>query len=75
MRLLWEHGHAIAPRFKYVRYLDIKGDVELYDLPNDPHEAHNLAGSRPDIAKSMDALPQARLQVDQMSVEGHGERH
>jgi len=52
-------------RFKYVRYLDGKRDVELYDLPNDPHEVHNLAGLRPDMANSMDALLQARLQAHQ----------
>jgi arylsulfatase A-like enzyme len=36
-------NHAVrSERWRYIRYAD--GSEELYDLENDPHEWHNLAG-------------------------------
>jgi arylsulfatase A-like enzyme len=29
-------------RWKYIRYVDLQGMDELYDLENDPYEMHNL---------------------------------
>ena len=31
-------------RWKYIRYVDLEGMDELYDLHTDPHEMRNLAG-------------------------------
>lgn len=37
------HNHALrSARYRYIRYGD--GSEELYDLEQDPHEWHNLAG-------------------------------
>lgn len=37
-------------RFKYVRYYGPDAGAELYDLEEDPHELHNLAGGRETVA-------------------------
>lgn len=49
-------------RYKFIRYTELKGMDELYDLRNDPHELHNLlpnevpAGVLADLTIRLDRL-------------------
>jgi arylsulfatase A-like enzyme len=49
-------------RYKYIRYTELEGMDELYDLGNDPDELHNLlpdrapAGLREDLSARLDRL-------------------
>jgi len=44
-------------RYKYIRYEDLDGVDELYDLANDPYELRNVIGDPrfADVLSDMDA--------------------
>ena len=42
-------------RYKYIRYTDLEGMDELYDLEVDPHEMNNLIDS-PDAAQLLEDM-------------------
>ncbi len=53
-------------RWKYIRYLDLDGMDELYDLREDPYEMRNVIGEAPNaetvakLGKELDALGEGR---------------
>jgi N-acetylglucosamine-6-sulfatase len=49
-------------RWKYIRYQELEGMDELYDLANDPYEMKNLAGS----ATARQALPALNAEIDRL---------
>ena len=49
-------------RWKYIRYNDLEGMDELYDLKNDPYEIHNVIGRR----KSRETLKALRAELDDL---------
>ena len=51
---------ARTTRHKYIRYRELQGMDELYDLEADPYEEPNLV-DRPDARSTLDAM-QAELQ-------------
>jgi len=51
-------------RWKYIRYRDLVGMDELYDLAADPYELNNVAGSAPgDLAKMKSELERLRAEL------------
>ncbi len=51
--LLSGNEALIGPRYKLVRYS--QGQDELYDIPNDPREANDLAKQMPEVVRAMRA--------------------
>jgi N-acetylglucosamine-6-sulfatase len=49
-------------RYKYIRYLDLEGMDELYDLRNDPYEMQNLI----DDSKHRAELERLRIELDSL---------
>jgi arylsulfatase A-like enzyme len=55
-------------RWKYIRYRELKGADELYDLKSDPFELRNRIGD------NGTPLPALRKQLDQLLAESGGAR-
>jgi len=56
--LYWDYGHVRGRYFQAVRWGNWKGirngldtPIEIYDLKQDPEEAHDLAAGHPDVVK------------------------
>jgi N-acetylglucosamine-6-sulfatase len=54
-------------RYKYIRYTELKGMDELYDLETDPFELDNLIGS----PRGQALLPQLQAELDTLRHESH----
>ena len=57
----WQAKRGVrTEEWKYIRCLDSgvypRSEPELYHLPTDPREQHNMAGARPDIATELDKM-------------------
>ncbi|QDT36546.1 Arylsulfatase [Stratiformator vulcanicus] len=55
--------HAVrTSRWKYIRYNDLKGMDELYDLKNDPYEMRNLLSG----SETPPILPSLQAELDRL---------
>lgn len=52
-------------RYKYIRYLELEGMAELYDLQTDPYEMENLV----DSAEHQDLLAEMRAELERLVAE------
>jgi N-acetylglucosamine-6-sulfatase len=50
-------------RWKYIRYSELEGMDELYDLANDPYEMRNVIGT----GEGMKALPALRMELERFA--------
>ena len=46
--------------YKYIRYVELKGMDELYDLREDPYELHNLI----DVPSYANILDQMKMELE-----------
>ena len=56
---------ARTERFKYIRYTELRGMDELYDLAADPYEMDNII----DTAKGREALPSVAAELARLQRE------